>query len=413
MRSWYKPRMRRWRCRGAALTTLILILGSSLVCAVQDAWSEPAAEFVRRILSRASRPATIALRFHAQPAATGPEAGEIRAAIETELERNGVALVESERAVAAVTVTFSENAQGHVWVAEIGAGGSQDVVMLGFPRSARRSAERAMFSIRHQLVLESVEPMLDVAVLQPPVGERMLLALHPGKLTLYRESDTGWEQEATALLPSRHFPRDQRGRLAIASDLTFDAYLPGMRCRGTVLGRFGAHCENSSEAWPLAASGRVKGRLDAERNYFTAVAISAAEPNETTSPFFNAARARIQETEAFVLAGVNGQSLLYEQGQEQPLTSWASWGSEIAGVESACGSGWQVLATAARDRSRPDTVQAFELAGREPVAVSLPLDLPGPVTALWPGPDPRSAIAIIRNLETGNDEALTLSLACQ
>jgi hypothetical protein len=89
------------------------------------------------------------------------------------------------------------------------------------------------------------------------------------------------------------------------------------------------------------------------------------------------------------------------------------WGSDIAGVHSGCGSGWQILATGSSDgRNDSDTVRAFEIAGREPAAVSAPLDVSGTITALWTESGGTSAVAVSHNSETGRYEAFRLILAC-
>ena len=53
-----------------------------------------------------------------------------------------------------------------------------------------------------------------------------------------------------------------------------------------------------------------------------------------------------------------------------------------------------------------DQMQAYEITGGQVRAVSEPLPLPGPVTALWP------ASVVLHNLRTGNYEASRLAMAC-
>jgi hypothetical protein len=87
------------------------------------------------------------------------------------------------------------------------------------------------------------------------------------------------------------------------------------------------------------------------------------------------------------------------------------WGSDIAGVRSSCGSGWQVLATGTGEGPN-DSVQAFEVVGREPVAVSAPLDVRGVITGLWTESGGTGAVAVAHNFETGRYEAFRLILNC-
>ena len=69
-------------------------------------------------------------------------------------------------------------------------------------------------------------------------------------------------------------------------------------------------------------------------------------------------------------------------------------------MKSGCGLGWQVLATA-RGEGSGDTVQAFEIADREAVAVSAPVEFGGSITALWADSDSASAIAVAQDSEIG------------
>ena len=80
-------------------------------------------------------------------------------------------------------------------------------------------------------------------------------------------------------------------------------------------------------------------------------------------------------------------------------------------MKTPCGSGWQVLATRAGDNQN-DSVRAFEWPDRDPVAVSVPMEFAGGITALWTEAKGGTAIAISRNAETGNYEAFRLEVAC-
>ena len=83
-----------------------------------------------------------------------------------------------------------------------------------------------------------------------------------------------------------------------------------------------------------------------------------------------------------------------------PVGSVASWGSDLAATEARCGGGSQILATKAGDAREPDAVRAFGLVNRTPVPLSAPLDLPGPVTALW-SLGGNAALAVVSDLASG------------
>lgn len=112
------------------------------------------------------------------------------------------------------------------------------------------------------------------------------------------------------------------------------------------------------------------------------------------------------------IAGVDGRTRIYEEGPE-PLATINGWGSDIASVSSACGSGWQLLVTGKGDWTAPDTLQAFEIREPEVLAVSTAMEFPGPVTALRSSEDSKTAIAVTKNLMTHHYEAYRLSIACE
>ena len=84
----------------------------------------------------------------------------------------------------------------------------------------------------------------------------------------------------------------------------------------------------------------------------------------------------------FVLAMVDGRAQIVD-GAFEAAGSIAGWGSDLAGTEARCGGGAQILATKAGDLRETDAVRAYGIANRTAVALSPPLELPGPVTALW------------------------------
>jgi hypothetical protein len=110
-----------------------------------------------------------------------------------------------------------------------------------------------------------------------------------------------------------------------------------------------------------------------------------------------------------MFASVDGQIHLLDGITEQVVR--VNWGSDVASLKTSCGSGWQVLTTQAGDNGQ-DSVGAYELPDREPVAVSSVVDFPGGISALWTEAKGATAIAVSRNVETGNYEAFRLAVAC-
>jgi hypothetical protein len=88
-----------------------------------------------------------------------------------------------------------------------------------------------------------------------------------------------------------------------------------------------------------------------------------------------------------------------------------NWGSDVASLRTACGAGWQVLATSSGVPGS-DSMRAYEFPDRDAVPVSAVLDFGATVTALWTEAKGDTAIAVTRNGETGSYEAFRVAVAC-
>jgi hypothetical protein len=356
---------------------LILVL-FSLAAPPEDS----VVELARKIAATLGPREAVALTVRNASSLAAAEVAGVRHEIESQLRARGFTL--ASEAPATVAVTLAENWQGGVWIAEIRHGDKREVVMVA-PTLPRERTVASPMGIDKQLILEQPDPILDAVAL-----ENLLIALEPTEVVFYGRKDARWERRHAIALPQRVWPRDLRGRLAIEGD-SFQAFLPGLACKGTVQPEPALQCDESDAPWPVGAP-LAKGR-----NYFEA---------EKLPPFYSAARVG----EYSLAVGVDGRTQLFDNATVA-AGSFAGWGSDIAAVETGCGGGRQVLATRPGDANETDAVQAFELAGRQPVAVSPALEFSGPVTALWPA-GPASAVAITRDLKTGQYAAFRISLTC-
>jgi hypothetical protein len=125
--------------------------------------------------------------------------------------------------------------------------------------------------------------------------------------------------------------------------------------------------------------------------------------------FYSAAFLPRDKYVLWLFAGTDGKVHIIDGIRDQ--ISVSDWGSDIAAVKTSCGAGFQVLATKA-DEPGGDSIRAYELPDRDPVAVSSPIDVPGKISALWTEASGDSAVAIAKNQETGSYEAFRLTLAC-
>ncbi|HEV3254049.1 MAG TPA: hypothetical protein VG033_06560 [Candidatus Acidoferrales bacterium] len=375
-----------------------------------------------KIAARAGPRGTVSLEVRNLSSLSVAQAGAVKQTLEAGLREHGATLVAAPPADSEVRVTLAENVQGYVWVAEVRRGPATQVAMVVVARSASEAAASgaAAIVLHKQLVLVQAAQVLDF--LLPPLapdGMPRMLVLEPERVAFYRFAHSNWELQESQPIPHRQpWPRDLRGRLGLNEDV-LNVGMPGVSCSGLAHREFVMQCEESSEGdsrkeWPLDAGGeeRASASFPAGRNYFTReLSVYGDDADWQLPPFFSAALLKIQEGTHAILTAVDGPALLYEDGGK-PVAKFPGWGSEIVSVGTGCGAAWQVLVTRSGDWTEPDAIQAYEILDHQAAAVGQPLELAGPVTALWPTVDGKSAHAVVRNLKTGKYEAYNITINC-
>ena len=378
-----------------------------------------AGKIVSAIGPTATGPTTMAVAVLNRSPLSTAMTDEIRRNLLTQLAILGIRFVPAEQAAVTVQVSLSEDLRSYVWVAEIHQGANaSSVVMVSVPRPAALSVEpeAAAMVLRKIPLWLQPERILDVAVSDG--NPARMLVLDANGVASYRFQEGRWQPEQSlAIVHSRAWPRDLRGRLVLGKDKNkdhlFDAYLPGVYCRGSAGAPPAMTCSYSDDPWPVGTDlFSLNASFTSSRNFFSGV-LSPAVGKLTTAPaFYSAAAVPGEKATRWLLATVDGQVHLLD-GITDQVVEKLGWGSDIASVHSGCGSGWQVLASGSREnRSDSDVVQAFEVAGREPIAASAPLEVSGAITALWTESGGTGAVAVLHNSETGRYEAFRLTLAC-
>jgi hypothetical protein len=311
------------------------------------------------------------------------------------LRERGARLSGESQGTLRIRITCSDTTRDRVCVAELRRADTRETLL------SSRQRDR------------NVEGALPVAVLdaRPVFAERQrildfvqvdgrLLVLDVNGLSLYeRDRDGGWNLNVAAPIAGRKpLPRDARGRLKITGTSAL-AFLPGLTCRCT-LDPLQTHCtETEHEAWPVGIPG---SDLAAGGNYFT----SAMAP-----VFFSAASLRPQE-DVWLVAGVDARLHVLDSAFTE-LGTLQSPGDDIAAVNTLCGSGRQVIVALSNGKGAgTGAVQAYEMTGANLTPFTPASGLPGVVTALWPGPDERSASVVVHNREMQRYEAFQVGIAC-
>jgi hypothetical protein len=394
----------------AARLLVLMLLHASMVRASD--WRAPEEQLARKI-ALATGPGAVALEVANRSSLSRADVEDIRRGLRTELAALGVRFVNADQAAATTQVTLSENLQNYLWVAEIHQGNREaSVVMVAAARSSVALFEHpaTALMIHKTLLWTDANRILDVALVNS--NPQHMIVLQGESVVISKFQDGRWQQEQSFSVAHSHpWPRDLRGRLVLRNDHLFDAYLPGIFCRSSATAPLALNCYESDDPWPLVIDQPgLSAFFTPTRNFFTGALSPAIEEQTPVKAFYSAAVLPGNKYKLWIFAGIDGQIHLLdgvlEQSAERP-----AWGSDIAGVRSACGPGWQVLAAGSGNGAR-ETVRAFEIADREPVEVSQPAEFDGGITALWADWDGSGAIAVSQNSETGRYEAYRLNTTC-
>ena len=402
------PPMLRATAQRCSILIAALIVAVSCV-AQQEApspWQGAVDEFVQQILARSGSPAAINLNFANLSSLSSADQSALRQMLMTSFRNAGVRLVKSDLALAEVDLTFSEDWQSYVWVAEIKQSTANQVIIKNVPRPQKAPGTRApAMAVKKSLVWQQDNPILDFY----SDGEN-LLVLEPGQLSLFASDAGKWRMKQTlGITHERPWPRDLRGRLQIAG-FQISVFLPGTFCNGTTTPP-AIQCRASDDPWQID-QGILAAFFSPARNFFTGV-LAGRSAGESVPTFFTAAATQNGSSRTAVFAGTDGRARIFQNNLTTANIVVNDWGSNLAAVGSSCGNGWQVLTTSPGDLNRADSVQAYEIEGHQALPVSPPLDMGGPVLAMWMGESPQIAHAVVQSIATGKFEAWTLAVTCQ
>jgi hypothetical protein len=365
-----------------------------------------ASELAQQVLSRSGSPSAIAVTFQNLSSIPAETQDAIQNAVFSAFRNAGVRLVKPETAVAEVQIVFSEDWQGYLWIAVIREGSASQRVMKRLPRLERPAVTRApALTVRKITVWQQDTPVLDFFE-----DHQNLVVLEPDQLALYINDNGQWRGRYTLFINhAQPWPRDLRGRLKVNNG-QITVFLPGTLCTGAISPP-SLECRPSDDPWQLD-QGQLVAFYSPRRNFFTGI-LSGSSGGASVVAFFSGATWPAGDQRQWVFVGTDGRVRLYQNDLSTPAALFNGWGSNLAAVHSNCGSGWQLLTTTATDTTRPDSIQALEISGRESQAASAPIDLAGAVLALWPsGKNSETANAVTYSPSSGKYEALVLTVTC-
>lgn len=407
-------RPERWlKTNGRRISVWIFAVAMMLSAQISSAgdWTVPAQKLAGEVVA-ATGPGAAALEITNRSSLSHAEFDQVSRELRSQMGALGLQFVNADAAAATITISLSEDLQNYVWVAQVRQGaGTSSVAMVSTPRKGSAPVgQDAAVAVHKALVWFQPEQILDAAIMDG--SPTHMAVLDTEKVALYRLEGGRWQPEQFLPIPhGRAWPRDARGRLILRKDHLLDAYLPGMFCSTTKASPLGLDCRQSDDPWPLGDdSANLKAFFAPSRNYFTG-ALAPGVGRETAAPaFYSAAALPRDKYTLWIFAGVDGQFHLLD-GVTDQIAPKLDWGSDIASVHSVCGTRWSVLATGSGE-GLVDTVRVFDVADREPIAVSQAEKFHGPITALWAEASGNTAIAVAHNSENGNYEAYRLSFLC-
>ena len=424
----------RLSCGLRVVVPLSFVMLGPAVCQAAD-WNGPEQQLARKIVA-VTGPGAVALTVENRSSLGKRDSEVIQNGLRSELEALGIRFMKVEQAAATVTISLSENAASYVWVAEIRQGaGETAVVMVSAPRTPGSEAARdsVPLSLRKIPLWTQDNPILDVAVLEESATPSHIAVLDPEKVSFYRLQSGKWQlEQALEIVHTRPWPRDLRGRLVPAMDHLLDVYLPGVTCASTAATPLALNCRESDDPWPLSggmqngnglsvfpspgmASGassvipEMRAFFAPTRNFFTGALTPGIGRFAIVPKFYSAALLPRDKYTLWLFAATDGQVHMVDGVSDQ--IARLGWGSDLASVRTACGAGWQVLATSSGGEDQV-SIRAYELPDRDPVAVSAPADFSGAITALWSEAKGDTAVAIAHNREAGSYEAFRVALSC-
>jgi len=340
----------------------------------------------------------------------------IRKLLVQDLKAHGIGIAGAESANC-IRVTLSESARERLLVAEVGEGNQTQVVMIDLgPVGARVAAAQERIELRREIYLSQA----DLAADSPHGADDPVMAVMENGADLFvlRANDVmvlpakGRMGTETPVLLSLDLKRpisaDPRGVLMAASSGDgFVALTSGTECSGSHDASSGedqgwtVRCHGSDEPWPIATSAGavstapLKAFFNSARDYFTGVVSPSL--NVELPPFYTAAPMLLPNaTAGMLIGGIDSKVRLVENDALVPVAGTRDWGSDFAVMQAGCGSESQIVASGSGDAAN-DSLRAYELVSHEADPASEPLAVDGTVTALWPAPDGKSVLAVIRH----------------
>ena len=366
-------------------------------------WSDAIGSLAKKIKAALGDSRALTLEFQNISSLSDTDAAAIESAFRTALlgERLELRAAADETAVK-VRVTLSENTTDRIWVAEIEDVPAREVAMVSIAKTADRVPRSPVWiSLAKTRVVSQVQPILDFRIETGTASRanplRRLLILEPNGLIPPAIIDV------QPMAPRGS--RDLRGRIGAYEADGTRYFVGNIECiSGSTI-----YCdENTSQSWPLSADPKLTAVYDPKHNYFF---WGRTTNGPFGMPFYSAARFQVDQGPSLTITRPDGNAFVYGENMRE-LTRVSGWGDDIVSIQAECDPGPHVLVTGTGDWTKPDSLQLYEMDADHATPVGQPLQFSGPITALWPSDDGKSARVVSRDLATGEYEASIVTVVC-
>jgi hypothetical protein len=386
----------------------------SQTCWADDASMKAARELAQKIAAQIDHKKKVLIEITDLTDEMRPaDLNDAKKKFETELQARGVHSVDDSSFEVKVRIALSRDNAERLWIADYDNEGGHVVLMESFERTsfdANPWASRA--HIDRDLVFSGNLPILDFACTNVLPGKDCgkVLVLSTNSVVLM---DSEQNFPRIAVSHEGAWARDLRGRIKISGS-DFEARIENVVCTGNISHVTLSRCTLVSNPWTFAGAGDMTAAfLSPSGNWFQwTPAATSGDAKTNRDPFFSLAGLETSGEAAWISSGTKGETRLVATKNGNIIATTSAWGSELATVKTDCGSGWQILSTSRRDRTELDSIAVYEWSGNEFRALSDPLELDGPVVAMWSGENGGPARVVVHNLKTGNYEAYLLKVGC-
>jgi hypothetical protein len=342
-------------CRTILFFFALLVMPKVAISATLE---DAARELARKVAAALPPRDRVSIEMRNISSLAADEVVVVEQTLTNELQDQTVRAALDSATVVNVRVTLSQNIKHFLWIAEVSRGDSPQVVLLAVPRSSEdRTVSSAMpMTLRSEKFWEGSQRILDAILAKASNGDSLLILLTRDGIQI---REIGSDNVSIVPIPVDPIVRrDPLGGLEQTDNgITFKS-VPQV-CHVDADARALIECHHIEES---PSPGRVFERLE--------LAV--------------------------------------------PGPSHVERGTQITALQSSCRSGKIYLAAGTGDYTESDTIELFESTVVNGIIVEKRLSdflhLPGPVIALqFAGATPR---AIVRNLQTGNYEAYSISVTC-